>query len=743
MVEATRLTTALTTPRIGLPGWVVQAVFDLEAGDRPGWWRATGSDPQFVLTPARPLVAGWYQVSFVLEADCGGACHPVLYIDSGAGFTEQGRKSLDCDTSTAVAVLVEFDHDATRLRFDPIDTVGEFMLRDLRIQRVGPAEAVWLALREERSQWGSISPSRFSAFLAQARVMQETGGEAAVLNWISRHRKDPDSPIRYLKWIRNAEAHMPAPVEDAVGVSVILLPQSDRPDALAAYASVIVQMGEGDELLIPHELAAALTSLPDGVRVVKQSDPAFYGLGTATKPFVTWLGPGERLHTDALALIRDALHRRPRVKLMYTDEDFLDGAGERHSPYFKPEWDATLLLSQDYPARSLVLERKWCCSCAEAEPVGGAWLYAASLMASESLGPEDILHLPAITRHHVHAPGPIFAPLHADAQTLEASMQLALSCWGERWHADAEIRSAPLAGLARVKWPVPEGASVDIVIPTRDRVELLQVCVDSLLALTRTPGYTVTVLDNGSVEPETLAYFARISADPRVKVVRHDVPFNYSAINNHAVAQGEAEFVVLLNNDTEIVDGAWLGELVAQAARPGVGAVGARLLFPDGTLQHAGVILGVGAVADGVAAHAHMHLSTSDAGYFGRAQLPQAMSAVTAACLCISRTAFEAVGGLDESLAVAFNDVDFCLRLRQAGYINLWTPHATLIHHESASRGYEDTPEKQARFQGEVRTMLSRWHTQFAEDPAYSPNLALEPRDFTVDPHRFARRGDD
>ncbi|MEF3082523.1 glycosyltransferase family 2 protein [Luteimonas sp. SMYT11W] len=735
------MNTVSSTSAIGLPGWTIEPVFDLEPSDRPGYWRATGSDPQFVLIPKAPLRAGWYQVSFLLDADRVQTRRPVFYVDAGEGFTEQGRTSLDCGASSAVAVLMKIEHDVLRLRFDPIDVSGEFLLRDLQIRGLTPAEAAWLALREERDQWGSAAPLRFAAFLAQARRQQDTQGAQAVPDWILAQRLDANAPTRYLRWIRNAESQVPAPAEGGAGVSVIVLPRADIADALAAYASVIGQLGRGDEVLIPRELAAELPQIPDGVLVVDRSDPVLYGLSEASKPFVTWIGPGERLHRDALVIIRDVLDRRPGTKLAYTDEDFIDDTGERHTPCFKPDWDATLLLSQDYPARSVVLDRQWVQSCAATGPVGDAWLYSISLIASETLDRDAIVHIPAVTRHHVHAPGPLFAPLHADALAQEAAMHLALTNWAGKWHAAAEIQAAPLAGLARVLWPVPDGARIDIVIPTRDRVELLKVCVDSLLALTRTPDYTVTILDNGSVEAETLAYFDRICGDPRVRVIRHDVPFNYSAINNHAVAQGDGDFVVLLNNDTEIIDAHWLDELVGLAARPGVGAVGARLLFPDGRLQHGGVILGVGAVEGGVAAHAHMHLSTSDPGYFGRAQFPQAMSAVTAACLCVSRVAFEAVNGLDESLSVAFNDVDFCLRLREAGYINLWTPYATLIHHESASRGYEDTPEKQARFQSEVRTMLSRWHAQLGSDPAYNPNLALTPREFTIDPRRYARRG--
>lgn len=722
------------------PGWSLQAVYDLESCPQPGHWSATGADPQFLITPPDVLSAGWYEIQFVIRVISGAARKPVLYMDHGAGFFEEGQALLaQGDVDGAVSALVRLDEPVVRFRLDPSEQIVEFELSELRVRALLPSEAAWRLLNGEHRRWGGSSPVRFGRFLHELREIKDAKGDGALVDWMRGGQSREEESIRYLRWISNAEAHLPSAAEGGGGLSVVLLPNPDVRDTLDAYAGVAAQIGEDDEVLVPAELSAYLAHpLPSRTRLVEQSDAVFYGLEQARKPFITWLGPGERMHQHAIPVLRLALNGRPDVRLVYTDEDFVDRFGERCSPYFKPDWDPEMLLAQDYPARSVVLERSFAKSLA-GHVSGEAWLYGACLEASEELNRNEVLHLPVVTRHHLHAHGPFYAPLHGDAFVLQEPMRAELSRWRERRHPEARIECSALSGLARVAWPVPANTRVDIVIPTRDRVDLLATCVDSILALTDFPDYTVIILDNGSQEEASLAYLEKVAENPRVRVTRHDVPFNYSAINNYAVAQGNGDIVVLLNNDIEVIDGGWLAELAGQASRPGTGAVGAKLLYPDRTLQHAGVLLGVGATPGGVAAHAHAHLPVSAPGYFGRAMLVQTMSAVTAACLAVKRTVFEAVGGLDESLAVAFNDVDFCLRVRDAGFSNVWTPHALLLHHESASRGYEDTPEKHARFVAEIESMIARWGTALENDPAYSPNLALSPKEFTIDPDRFAR----
>jgi GT2 family glycosyltransferase len=260
-------------------------------------------------------------------------------------------------------------------------------------------------------------------------------------------------------------------------------------------------------------------------------------------------------------------------------------------------------------------------------------------------------------------------------------------------------------------------------------VERLQPCVESILGQTTYTNFEIVLVDNASQDPAALSFLAAIQDDSRVRVLRHEEEFNFGRLNNFAVREVESEFVALLNNDLTTINPDWLGEMVSQALQPGVGAVGARLIYPDGRIQHAGVILGGG----GVAAHAHKGLPRSNHGYFSRAILAQDLSAVTAACMLVRRSIYLEIGGFDEDhLKIAFNDVDFCLRLRQHGYRIVYTPYAELYHAESASRGLEDTVAKSDRFEAEIKYMRDKWGEALLKDPAYNPNLSLAAGGFTL-----------
>jgi GT2 family glycosyltransferase len=296
-------------------------------------------------------------------------------------------------------------------------------------------------------------------------------------------------------------------------------------------------------------------------------------------------------------------------------------------------------------------------------------------------------------------------------------------------HPGVKVEVGRIPTTYRVRWPVPDPAPlVTLIIPTRDGRALLQQCIESLKKTSYHP-FEILVVDNQSRDRDALHYFDELESRGIGRVLKYDRPFNYSAINNFAVQHARGSVVGLLNNDVEVIDPGWLTEMVAQAIRPQVGAVGAKLYYADGTLQHAGVVTGLG----GVAGHSHKHLFRDASGYFWRVHLPQNLSAVTGACLSIRREVYLQIGGLDEeNLRVAFNDVDFCLRLEEAGYRNVWTPYAELFHHESKSRGIEDTPEKQARFKSEIDYMKARWGSRLLEDPHYSPNLTLDAENFAL-----------
>ncbi|MGH9323937.1 MAG: glycosyltransferase family 2 protein, partial [Vicinamibacteria bacterium] len=334
--------------------------------------------------------------------------------------------------------------------------------------------------------------------------------------------------------------------------------------------------------------------------------------------------------------------------------------------------------------------------------------YDALLRLTEGAAPLRARHVPHVLYHRRRG-----SPSRSSAASREAHF--------ERRGIAARVEALGPPGHYRVRYALPaELPVVSVIVPTRDRVELLRRCVDGVLKGTSYRALELLVVDNQSADPETVRWFGSLESDPRVRVLDYDAPFDFAALNNWAVRRANGDLLAFLNNDTEVIHPDWLDEMVSQALRPEIGAVGAKLLYPDDTIQHGGVILGIG----GVAGHAHRGLRRNGEGYHGRAALAQNFSAVTAACLVVRREVFDEVGGFDpERFGVAFNDVDLCLRIRERGYRILWTPFAELYHHESASLGLPGAPARRERFEKESRRLVERWRSLIENDPAYNPNL--------------------
>lgn len=452
-------------------------------------------------------------------------------------------------------------------------------------------------------------------------------------------------------------------------------------------------------------------------------------LELASGKYVGLLDHDDELRPHSLLRVVQAFEANPDWQLLYTDEDKIDQAGRRFDPYFKPDFNLGLIRSHNLMCHFAVYQRSLLSKLGGARPgYEGAQDYDLVLRAIDEVPASEVGHIPEILYHWRTAIGST-ASGHANKSYAFNAGRRALEEHLKRRGLRGYIDEAPEApGMYRVRWSraaIPP--LVSIVIPTRNGLTLMRQCLDSLRQ-TSYPNYEVIVVDNGSDDPAALAFLKERQEAGQIKVLRDDGPFNFSAINNRAVRElARGEFVLLMNNDIEITHPEWLDEMVGPAMEPGVGCVGARLWYPDDRLQHAGVIL-----VCGVAGHAHKLLKRGQHGYMGRAVLSQDFVAVTAACLLVARSVFDQVQGLDESLAVAFNDVDFCLRVHQAGYRNHWTPYAELIHHESVSRGYEDTPEKQMRFRREVEAMQSRWGAFLQMDPSYNPNLTFDAEDFSL-----------
>ena len=452
-------------------------------------------------------------------------------------------------------------------------------------------------------------------------------------------------------------------------------------------------------------------------------------LGLASGEFVALLDNDDLLPAHALYHVAKVIIANPESALIYSDEDKINTTGLRYDPYFKCQLNYELLLAQNMVSHLGVYRRTLL------NQIGGFRLgfegaqdYDLVLRVLEVCKSDQVHHISKVLYHWRAIPGS--TALEAGEKNYAAdAARLAITEHLQRNGRGGSVSPAPeVPSFNRVRYPHPPFLPlVSIIIPTKDRADLLGMCLNSLLQKTTYQNFEVIVVDNGSEEQATQQLFDQLPKD-KVTVLRDDSPFNYSALNNAAVLHSVGEVVCLMNNDIEILSTDWIEEMLSFAMQADVGCVGARLWYPDGRLQHGGVITGVG----GVANHSHKYLSKGCCGYFGRATLHQSLSAVTGACLMIRRSVWDEANGLDEGFAVAFNDVDFCLRVKALGYRNVWTPYAEMNHHESASRGLETTPEKQARFMGEVKRIQDRWGESLKSDPAYSPNLTLVHADFSL-----------
>lgn len=504
-------------------------------------------------------------------------------------------------------------------------------------------------------------------------------------------------------------------------------------------ASVTAQLYSHWELCIaddaspdPHvarvlaEAAAADSRIRYRVRATNGhiSEASNSALELVQGEYVALLDHDDILPEHALAMVARYINMHPRGRMFYSDEDKLTLEGARTYPYFKPDWNPQLILSQNFFSHLGVYETALVRQAGGfRKGLEGSQDHDLALRCLEISGHDSVVHIPHILYHWRTMPGST-AQSGSEKPYAHIAKVRAIEEHLSRNGIRASVEQPfGASGPVRVRYSVPSPAPrVSIIIPTRDGLDLLRQCIESVLAKTTYPNYEIIVVDNGSVKPETLDYFSHLTTQPNVRVLHDDSPFNFSALNNRAAAQAGGDYLCLLNNDIEVITPDWLDEMVSIAAQPGSGAVGARLWYPNDTLQHGGVLLGLG----GVAGHMHANLRRWQLGYFGRAVTTQNLSAVTAACLVIRKSIYDQVGGLNEELAVAFNDVDFCIRVLKAGYRNVWTPHAELYHHESASRGSDMDPDKYERFVGEVRWMEARWPDLIANDPAYNRNLTLK-----------------
>ena len=432
------------------------------------------------------------------------------------------------------------------------------------------------------------------------------------------------------------------------------------------------------------------------------------------------------LSPNALFEVASAIEKE-KADVIYTDEDKVTSDLKEHfQPHFKPDFNPDLLCANNYICHLFVVKRSLALKLGGQDPAyDGAQDYDFIFRCTENA--EKIVHVAKILYHwRVHQastadnPSSKLYAFDAGKRAIEAHLA--------RIGAKAEVSHTKDLGFYRVKYQLQGNPMVSIVIPNKDEKETLKKCLESIWKKTSYPNYEIILVENNSTTQEIRDYYKELDGKKRVRVVYWDKEFNYSAINNFGISYAKGEYILCLNNDITVISPDWLEELLANCQRPEVGIVGARLYYPDNTIQHAGIVLGMG----GCAGSLFVGLARSRGGYLHKAALQQDLSAVTAACFMVKKEVFEKVGGFEEKLAVAFNDVDFCLKVRHAGYLVVYDPYAELYHHESKTRGYENTEAKKRRFQEEIEYMRCHWMPDILRDPYYNENLSLKASDYSL-----------
>jgi len=565
----------------------------------------------------------------------------------------------------------------------------------------------------------------------EARRLSEATPADEYRRWIAR--KEPNAAALAAQRVRNfgrsPVVSIVVPVYNPPDAFVEALIQSVLKQTYPKWELILADAGTSPTvraLLDRHAVADGrirVVLLPENRGIAGNTNAA---IAAATGEFLAFADHDDTLAPFALYEVLTAINDHPDADFLYSDEDKIDSVGERCEPYFKPDWSPETLRSRNYICHLTTLKRSL------VEQLGGirtgfdgAQDYDLVLRASE--GAKRIVHIPAVLYHwRMHA---------ASTSSNKSSKNYAFDAGKralvehlQRVGVDASVHDGVQLGMYHVVHHLRTQPLLTVVIPNKDHPEMLARCVESL-ANSSYANYELLIVENASTRPETFAYYRTLETRPQVRLLTWDKPFNYAAVNNFAAAQAKGELLLFLNNDIESINPDWVEALVKLAVQPGVGAVGAKLYYADDTIQHAGIVVGMG----GVAGHGHMNYPRSASGHMQRLLFTQNVAAVTGACLLVPKKVFDDVGGFDEGFVLAFNDVDLCLQILKRGLRIVWTPDAELYHYESKTRGPEDTDEKQARFKREYDLFHVKWGEFLKKgDPYYNPHFRLDRPDFAL-----------
>ncbi|MFS2124678.1 glycosyltransferase [Pseudomonas sp. Pseusp97] len=587
--------------------------------------------------------------------------------------------------------------------------------------------AIYAALGDHPRALGERSmPAR--EWLAQAPVQPQDGDASLSYDaWIAQRRLNEDEPA-----VRELAEQLAAQLDFHIEIRA---EQASAELVERTLASLARQQGgftfkvrvHGSDFVPTHDEGRGVEVCPPGDGWIERINA---DLGSPATGWLLLLEAGDQLVDHALLVLAERLRAESGWACCYFDQDQLvDGVPA--APVFKPDFNLDLLRSYPYVGACVAIERA---ALAELGGLDPAYQSLAAvdvlLRVAEVRGLNSVGHLSEILVHGARSLGQWLA----DERLVDEVPQV-ISAHLSRLGVPHRLEPGALPMVNRVRYEYPQQPLVSILVPTRDQLPLLQRCVESLLEKTRYPHYELLIIDNDSQEADAVQWLAGIDAlqSEQVRVLRYPHPFNFSAMNNFAARQARGEYLVLLNNDTAIIDGDWLDALLNHARRPEVGLVGAKLHYPDGRVQHGGVVLGLNGPAD----HPFIGAAQQAPGYMHRLLVDQNYSVVTAACLMVRRSLYEDVQGMDEvDFKVSYNDVDLCLKIREAGYLAVWTPYAVVLHEGSVSQKKVDPAtqaQKKQRFQGEQQAMYRKWLPLLARDPAYNRNLTLSQAGFEVD----------
>ncbi|TCL91734.1 GT2 family glycosyltransferase [Rhizobium sp. PP-WC-2G-219] len=657
---------------------------------RDGVLTGTTDNPQFEIRCATACATGWVEIEFGIDMTTP-IIEPILYVEHTPRWQAFSTFRLVPRNGRFHAVC-RLDAPVLGLRLDPSNAAGPFTVTQIGLRQIGLSRVVRHAWKRDRAATREA--------LAKRRHEGPTAMEAALAQCLANPALDA-----YQRWIRRYETPSRL-APDQARTNVARWPKKPALAVLVEWdASETVPLAETlaslAEQIYPHWTLDILAPRPltAGERqqietiVPSAAFPADLSAAIDSRQgsHIVHIDAGDRLSPVALFRLAEEIFakRGKGTDIIYTDEDHWV-AGARRDPLFKPDWDPDFQASTGYIG-TFVTIRQDRLSQALSGPSERWQDVLTTVLAGAA--ETDVLHIPDVLNHRHVTPKPIASP--------------------------PQPPEAPVGG-----WP-----HVTLMIPTRDSVDILRNGVASLLRETDYPSFDILIIDNGSSLPETLAYFDEIAAGGQVGIVKVPGPFNFAHLNNQAAAMAKGAVLGLVNNDILAIEPSWLKAMVAEAVRPDIGAVGAKLLYPSGHVQHGGMACGVGYVT----AHPQKFKARDDRGYMDSLVATHRVSTVTAACLIVERRKYSEVGGMDEAaLQIAFNDVDLCLKLEAAGYRNLMVPAARLIHLESATRGLDMTGEKADRFRREAETVLARWKQRITNDPYYNVNLTRDREDGSI-----------